>query len=175
MGAPGGVKYSNAQGDHYMQVLADGGGASLGVNSNTFLDFDIGIPVAGTYQLAVRWDGHDGGSDSMYAQILELKDGTGGDIADWYRYSHGGDLNFATESWQDVAGFERSDAGGNNTDALWYLEPGDYTLRFTPREDGVAIDAFRLTLNEYYIPEPATLSLLAAGGIGLVLRRRRKH
>jgi len=54
----------------------------------------------------------------------------------------------------------------------WRLLGGQtYTLRFQPREGGVALDAFRLTL---VVPEPGTATtLLGAMGLMLVRRRRR--
>ena len=68
----------------------------------------------GEYQLYTRWNGSAGGSDSVYAVIVELSDGRGGSIPDWYRYSHGGNSDFASDPWQGVAGWELTNASGGN-------------------------------------------------------------
>jgi hypothetical protein len=168
-----GGKFTGAQNNHYMQVVPDGAGnyASVATNADgPYLDYDITVPVSGFYELAVRFDGFDGGSDSLYARILGLEDGLGGDIADWFRFVENGNSSFS--GWLNTGGFEKTDAGGGDQIAGWTLVGGQtYTLRFQPREDGVALDAFRLTL---VIPEPVSavsmLGLLAA----IATRRRRR-
>ncbi|MBW3539574.1 MAG: right-handed parallel beta-helix repeat-containing protein, partial [Planctomycetes bacterium] len=145
---PGDVAHANARGGAYLQVLPDsGGGSSTSPPFGTVpaVQYTVRIATPGQYQLFVRWDGHDGGSDSMYGSIVELRDGTGGQ-ADWYRFSHGGDANFDTIPWDGVGEFEGVSVGGNNVPAAWNItEPGDYTLEFLPREDGVSLDAFVLS------------------------------
>ncbi|MAE65663.1 MAG: hypothetical protein CMJ18_15450, partial [Phycisphaeraceae bacterium] len=71
--------------------------------------------------------------------------------ADWYRFSTDfrADFNFDTTSpeGEGAAGFELVNFGGSNVEAAWHLRPDlTHTLVFTPREDGIAIDSFRLVL-----------------------------
>lgn len=167
-----GGKFANAQNNHYMQILDDNGtiyNSNATADDGPYLDFDIVAPTSGFYQLSLRFDGADGAADSLYARILELQDGLGGSNADWYRFVENGNASFS--GWLGTAGFEKTDAGGGDVTARWYLLGGQtYTLRFQPREDGVALDAFRLTL---LVPEPTAavsmIGLLAA----LAPRRRR--
>ena len=87
----------------------------------------------------------------MYGVIPELRDGVGGTLADWYRYSRGANLNF--QSWHGSAGFERTDASGNNVNATWNItKPGVYTIRLVHREDGVAVGTLILQLNSLAAP-----------------------
>jgi len=151
-GEPGGAKFANASGDHYVQVVPEAGtyfGNADGsqIDSGPRIEYEFDVPATGTYNLQIRWDGFDDGSDSLYASILELKDGIGGSHADWYRFAHAGDSDFDTTPFQGVAAFEGTSAGGGDANATWDLVFGQtYTLRLTPREDGVAVDAMRLVL-----------------------------
>jgi serine/threonine protein kinase/uncharacterized protein HemY len=126
-------------------VLASGGAS---------VSYTVRITTVGDYRLYVRCAGHDFSSDSFYAWIVQLSDGFGGEVADWYRYNPDVDADFGTNPWYGSAGFERTDAGGHDTAALWSIRtPGDYTIRFTVREDGAAIDAFVFQLSN--LSEPA--------------------
>ncbi|GEM_PF-6934190 len=156
-GVPAAAKFAGASGGAYVQLLPDNGTALTDPNtidSGAKIEYDFYAPMAGTYQLFVRWDGHDGGSNSLYASIVDLKDGLGGDHADWYRYtSTSPDASFATAPalGQGVAAPENTASTGGEVAAVWRLKPGPrYTLRFTPREDGVAVDSWRLVL----LPDP---------------------
>jgi len=110
--------------------------------------YNIQIPAAGTYQLSVAWDGNStnvgtiGGSDSMFADIVELKDGVGGTIADWYELTNSVTGQF---KWDAGGGFEQNTAGASNDPIVWtFPSAGTYTLRFSQREDGSAVDAWVL-------------------------------
>ncbi|MCZ6915484.1 MAG: PKD domain-containing protein [Gemmatimonadetes bacterium] len=150
--------FSNYRGDGYVQGLPDillgSSGPGGGVGNPPYVDYLVRLATRGSYRLYVRWDSHDRNSDSFYASIVEVSDDVGGSVPDWYRYAgHSGDLNFATQPWHGDAGFERTDAAGNETAAVWIIEePGDYTIRFFEREDGVAIDAFILQLSDLAAP-----------------------
>jgi tetratricopeptide (TPR) repeat protein len=118
-------------------------------------DYKVRITQAGQYRLYVRSAGHDDQSNSFYAWIEELADGPGGTVADWYRYNTGkGDADFTAKAWNGGGQFERvmlkiRDGGP----AVWQIPaPGDYTITFAPREDGVAIDAFVFQLAS--LPDP---------------------
>ncbi|MBI1370527.1 MAG: hypothetical protein GC162_17970 [Planctomycetes bacterium] len=175
-GEPSGAKFANAQGDLYMQTVPGNSGETFftaqGVLDGPFLDYEVTVPVTGVYQLFARADGYDGGSDSLYARVLEINDGTGGQ-ADWYRYSFPADSDFDTTPWLGTAGFEKTDSGGGDVNAVWRLIGGQtYTIRFSPREDGVALDAFRLTL---LVPEPASMvMMLGLSMLGVISRPRHR-
>ncbi|MEX2581322.1 MAG: hypothetical protein WD342_19855, partial [Verrucomicrobiales bacterium] len=136
--------FSNARGDIYVQSPFGGGGSSPATNNGAIL-YEIEITEAGTYQFFPRWTGADSTSDSIHVDIVELKDGTGGDIADWYEFTGGGNGDFASPSWHTNGGFELNAATvpGADPPAEWTFDtPGTYTLRVVPRESGAALDAF---------------------------------
>ncbi len=113
--------------------------------------YPLRIYTPGEYQLYLRGAGYDLGSDSSYAWIAELSDGTGGVIADWYRFNRR--TNDLDNTWMHEGGFERTDHGGNDVPAVWSIDaPGVYTLEFSAREGGWAFDTFVLQLSS--LPEP---------------------
>jgi serine/threonine protein kinase len=121
------------------------------------VSYIVRITTVGDYRLYVRCAAHDMSSDSFYVWIVQLSDGIEGKIADWYRYRPEIGTDFQKYPWYGTAGFESTDAGfeklGRETDTIWSItEPGDYTIRFTVREDGAAIDAFVFQLSD--LPEP---------------------
>jgi len=158
-GGPG--KFAGASGGFYMQLLPEIN-SSWTQSDGSFrefspaLEFDFEVPVGGRYQLAVQWDGFDGGSDSLYASIDELRDGLGSGEADWYRYAHvAGPANFAAYGLEDVGDYEDvSGWVGRGDDATFTLAADStYTLRFVGREDGAAIDKWRLELLPFELHE----------------------
>ena len=77
------------RGGKYIQSLPDGGqnkntDASV-VGTEPYVDYKVFIKTPGTYRLYLRFSGWDGASDSIYAQILEMKQSNGGPGPDWYR------------------------------------------------------------------------------------------
>ena len=66
-----------------------------------------------------------------------------------------GDADFASFGWQGSASFEATWQRERNViPAIWSISvPGDYTITFTGREDGVAVDAFVLQLSALSAPE----------------------
>ncbi|PYJ99865.1 MAG: hypothetical protein DME23_08680, partial [Verrucomicrobia bacterium] len=149
----GPVPFINARGDMYIQILPDNGGPG-GANIDPLVRFRVNIGTVGTYQLYLRWGGFDGGSDSVYAGLVGFTDGTGGTVADWYRYARtltaNSDFN---GGWHGAAGFERTDAGGNDVAATWVISsPGLYTIQLSQREDGASVDALSFQLST--LPAP---------------------
>src|SRR6266480_6365404 len=159
-GAP---PFQNARGS-YLQNLPD-----AGVNNNSdplvgippYVDYKVQIATPGQYQLYLRHTGWDGSSDSGYAQILELMTSVGGPGPDWYRYSPNpttpdfaalqNDPNDATTTNQGWSGYAApiisTSGDGGEEAALWTISAaGTYTIRFSQREDGTAIDALILQL-----------------------------
>jgi len=148
--ADGGPIISNARGGAYIQALPNED-AGFTVFDGPSVEYDFEISTLGTYQLFLRWDGPDFRApehDSMFADIVQLKDGLGG-VADHIQFSGRNDPNdpqgllpdgsFATLPWD---GF-----GGAEVDNVWeFTTPGVYTLRLGVREDGAAVDAFVLQL-----------------------------
>lgn len=141
-GAP--TFFTNARGDIYVQY-PDGLGGKGPAQTSGAITYEFEITEAGTYQFLPRWTGWDGGSDSIFADIVELKDGAGGTIADWYEFAGGGNSDFDNPGWFTSGGFEVNAAGvpGGSPPAEWtFAAPGIYTLRINAREDGAALDAF---------------------------------
>jgi eukaryotic-like serine/threonine-protein kinase len=116
------------------------------------VSYKLRIQTPGQYRLFLRWDGHDPESDSLYAQIAELKDGPGGAVADFYYFAPTvPDADFATFPWQGDA--SPDDVSAPSVPTVWNItKPGDYTLMFNRREDGSAVDAFVLQLSS--LPPP---------------------
>lgn len=189
-----GDTFENARGGAFVQTQPDGAGG-LGPTNPPSIEYKMVISTPGTYQLYMRWDGFDGASDSMFADVVELKDGAGGTIPDWYEFQKVGDDNFATTPWDAGAGFEENEATPANDPAVFdIVSAGLYTLRFSQREDGSALDAFVFQLSNLAaptgngpavsdfvelapVPEPASLaiwSLLGVVAAGLLIARRRK-
>ena len=158
------ASFSNARGK-YIQVLPDNvlfNGNSPPFGHSPAVRYTVHIDTPGDYRLFARFDGFDGGSDSLYASIIELRDGVGTGQADWYRLNHASDANFDTTAWDGVGEFEGTSASGNNTSAVWTIaQAGDYTVEFLSREDGIALDAFVLQLTSR--PAPQTLGNVLDG------------
>jgi hypothetical protein len=189
----------NPRGGAYIQNLPDSGAGGSGPLLAPEIRYPIQITTLGTYRLFMRFDANlsinsGGNSDSMFIDLVELKDGTspafgtGSNLhADWYQMNpttgvNGGD--FALDPWRSDAAPEVNAAGAVGTPPTWTITtPGTYTLRFTPREDGIAVDAWVLQLSDLtaptgdgppvslIIPEPGTAGLFALGA--LALRRLR--
>ena len=138
--------YANYRGDAYL-LLPDGAGTSSPANPFRAVTYEVTITTPGTYLFYPRWTGYDGGSDSIFFDIVELKDGAGGTIADHYEFAAGAVSNFNSPGWHGSAGFELNAAGvpGGSPPAEWtFTTPGTYTIRSSPREDGIALDALVL-------------------------------
>lgn len=149
---PGAAPFSNSRGLGYVQVLPDGGTGSLAPpNGPPAVDYRIRITQADTYRLFLRTVGFDGGSDSIYATIVERQDGPGA-VPDYYRILTGGNSNFATVPWETTGAVETTALSGAEVPMTWALTPGEYTLRIVNREDGVAVDAFVLQASSLAAP-----------------------
>jgi hypothetical protein len=203
---PGVGEISNARGGKFVQALPDSipnqvFGFTAGGPTGSYIEYVMRITTPGMYNLYVRWDGTDdnttfGESDSLFADIVELKDGLGGSITDWYELTDEGlDEDFASGStvWDFTGGIEQDQFSASDNMMAWNINTaGDYTLRFSQREDGAAVDAFVFqlsslsaptgngpaiseTLNGNPVPEPSTMFLLLFGLIGFEgLRRKMK-
>lgn len=185
---------ANARGGKYVQSLPDGSGGGGGPNLPPEIRYDMLIHTPGTYRLYVRWDGNStssgtaGASDSLFADVMQFKDGSGGSIADWYELTESVNGNFASPAWDGGGGFETNVAGSPNDPMTWdILNAGIYTLRFTQREDGSAVDAWVLQLESLaaptgngpamsqLVPEPSTLAICSLGLACLAFFRRRRR
>src|SRR2546427_7022688 len=84
--APADPGFANARGAKYVQSLPDSLGGGENRNTDTsqpgtgnVIDYKVQINTVGQYRLYLRWGGYDGSSDSIYAEIVDLRDGiTGG-------------------------------------------------------------------------------------------------
>jgi len=151
----GAGSFTNARGGAYIQSLPDNGsGGGPIVPPEVMYKMHIFSP--GSYRLYIRWEcnmsvGDGGNSDSIFCDIVELKDGVNpatyysptNQIADWYELAGADDGDFATNPWRSWGQAEINNAGGSGDNADWVITTqGVYTLRFTQREDGSAVDAF---------------------------------
>ena len=181
--ANGGPIISSARGGAYIQGLpnTDAGFEPLVGPS---VEYDLLISTPGTYQLFLRWDGADLRSqenDSLFADIIQLKDGPGG-VADHVQFSGRNDPNdpqgllpdgsFATTPWDGMGGAEVSNAAGlPRGPVTWtFPRPGIYTLRLGVREDGAAVDAFVLQLTSLVPPTgtgPPTSAAFIKGDVDM--------
>jgi autotransporter-associated beta strand protein len=140
----------------FVQSLPDGTGGGGGPMLAPSISYAMNIVTPGVYRLYVRWDGNSlaaGNSDSMFVDVVELKDNTGGTIPDWYELQHTVDGNFDTIPWDNSGGFETDAAGITATPMQFTITtPGTYTVRFSQREDGAAVDAFAFQLASIAAP-----------------------
>jgi hypothetical protein len=129
-------------------------------------DYRMRIEEPGEYQLYVRWGGYDGGSDSVYAALLN----DANEAVDWYLFQGAAprpdmgdaDADFATPGWETFGGRRRTGAGdpGHSPEktvmeqpALFLVPaPGEYVLRLLRREGGAAADAF--VFQQSHLPAP---------------------
>ena len=158
--------FTNARNNAFIQCLPDNSSPGGPTNAPT-VSYKMKISVPGVYRLYLRWGKNctsettAGSSDSMFVDIEELKDGTGGvfnsptnRIADWYEFAGGPTTNdFSKIPWTSSCAPEINDAGASGYNADWVIpKAGLYTLRFSQREDGAAVDAFVFQLN--FLPAP---------------------
>jgi hypothetical protein len=159
-GAP--TEKANARGGKYMQVYPDTGQNRNNPDAQAAgpsLDYKLEIKTTGEYTLYLRATGHDGASDSLYAQILELRSDAGGPGPNWYKQAPDpDDSDFGTrdsDTGWDARGNPDENGGGIGGGPMTFniSKAGVYTLRIQQREDGVTIDAFVLQLSS--LPTPA--------------------
>jgi len=155
----GGPMVANARAGHYVQTLPDEGPGAGGPLNNPSSLYRVEITTPGTYRLYLRWDGNNtnggsrGRSDSVFVDLVELKDGAGGAIADWYELTQGINADFGNPAWDGGGGFEQNQAGASNNPITWDITtPGIYTIRLTERETGAAVDAIVLQLTSLGAP-----------------------
>ncbi|MES2598447.1 MAG: PQQ-dependent sugar dehydrogenase [Verrucomicrobiota bacterium] len=161
---PAGVTFETATGtgNLFMQVQPDNGPGSVpysGAGSGPSIDYYVQFTVPGTYRLYLRWDGHDGASDSIYAGITELADGVGGTNPDWYEDYNHTTSDFGQQNW-DGSGEAEANVAAPAQNAMTFIVPGSgiYTLRIVGREDGVALDSFRIQLASMQDPNPVAVA-----------------
>ena len=158
--ADGEPELENFRGTGYLQVLPD---ANENKNSPDrvgvapYVDYKVEITQTGEYQLYARWLGWSGNSDSMYVQVVELLDEPGGALEGgsaepWYRFAQQGGADFdgigEGAGWSGEGAPNSNSAGGDNEPAVWTIsQAGTYTIRFSPREDGCALDALVFQLS----------------------------
>lgn len=160
---PGLNPMASARGGRYMQNLPDAGQNRNSdpsvVGTAPYLDFKVQINTTGDYKLYLRDIGFDGGSDSVYAQILEVAS------PQWYRYGpvpNGTDFSLLQDDpndsgtvcgWNGYGAKEAVTGNGGEEPAIWTIsKAGTYTIRLSQREDGNSIDALIFQLNS--LPRP---------------------
>ncbi len=154
--APAGPLVSNARGGEYIQSLPDDQSAG-GATVPPSISYDVVISTPGQYRLYLRWDGNNtnsttqGQSDSIFVDIAQFKDGTGGAHADWYELSQTINGNF--DNWDGTGQAEVDVAGPADNAIVWNVStPGTYTVRVSQREDGANVDALVFQLNSLTAP-----------------------
>ncbi|MCA9248220.1 MAG: hypothetical protein KDA42_13925, partial [Planctomycetales bacterium] len=150
---------SNARGGKYVVAAPDANTPGGPATTTPAIEYDIEITTPGQYQLYVRAeaDAPTGNADSFFVDIVQFKDGPGGALPDWYEIvPNPNDGNFDTNSWRGT-GEEDANAGAVANDPLvWQISnPGVYTIRFTPREDGASLDSFVFQLASMPAPTGA--------------------
>jgi hypothetical protein len=139
----------------YVQSLPDQAGGGGGPVNAPSIQYKIEVSTGGTYELYLRWANNDFGggikSDSIFVDIVELKDGNGGTIADHYEMVR----NSTTFAWDGGGGFEKNTAAAADKAMTWDFAQGTYTLRISQREDGSAVDAWLLQLQSLPAPTGA--------------------
>ncbi len=137
----------------YVQSLPDddsGGGPLVAPT----IEYPMLISTPGTYQLYLRWAnnqliGGGGNSDSIFVDLVEIKDGVGSGQADWYELQR----NSSAFGWDGGGEAEVNEATPSNGSMTWDITtPGTYTLRVSQREDGSAVDAFAFQLDSLSAP-----------------------
>jgi len=162
----------NGEVDHYRDVLP-GEMFSLWTLSNQFNGYANGA------DLAVFWQP---GSANLY---VRNHSSLGSDWSQWYAASWSFDDPNGTMTWTfgDVNDYYPINEGHYIMGWDVYIDanaaPGLYSIGFTNDMLGSGNDGnvpmgdpFAFTVN--VVPEPATMSLLAIGGLAALLRRRRK-
>ncbi|MBK8038933.1 MAG: PQQ-dependent sugar dehydrogenase [Verrucomicrobiaceae bacterium] len=149
---PAGVTFDNPSGGLAMQVPNVNGTNAVNYADGPFIDYYINIPGPGTYQLFLTWDGYDTASDSIYAGFTG---GSGITPSTWYQDGGHVTSNFPQQGWDGTG-----EVGANNGSPaqnpmnFTFLSSGIYTLRIVAREDGVALDRFRIQLATLPDPNP---------------------
>ena len=152
---PAGVIFENATGTGNLAIQLPNvvGSSSVAFASGPFIDYYVTFAVPGTYRLYLRWDGYDASSDSIYAGIAT--DAAFTSILDWYEDYNHTTSDFALQGW-DGSGQSQVNIAAPEQNPMIFTVPssGTYTLRVVAREDGVALDSFRLQLASMPDPNP---------------------
>src|SRR4051812_35066704 len=94
---------TNARGGSYVQTAPDTGAGSAGPTGAPSISYRVNLQTTGLYRLFVRWEGDNangstslGSSDSMFADIAEIKDGiAASSAADYYELNQTLDGDFS--------------------------------------------------------------------------------
>lgn len=147
------------------------GSSTLPASDTGAIYFRVVITTAGIYRLFHRSaaDLPSGNSDSLYADIVEIKNGVSGTgPADWYvTPTASGNQTFG--SFQGSGARESTASPGTGNQLTWDLTPGIYTIRFVAREDGAALDKLVLQLATATAPSGNGPAVTAAAGPNITI------
>lgn len=150
---PAGVTFENANGGAFMQVPDVTGSSSVAFASGPSIDYYIQITTPGTYRLYLRWDGYDGASDSIYAGLATDQAAT--NFIDWFEDYNHTTSDFGQQNWDGLGQSQVNVAApAQNAITFTIATAGTYTLQVVAREDGVALDAWRMQLTTLPDPNP---------------------
>jgi glucose/arabinose dehydrogenase/mono/diheme cytochrome c family protein len=156
---PAGVTFENATGagNLAMQVPNVVASSSVGFAAGPSIDYNVTFAVPGTYRIYLRWDGYDASSDSIYAGIAT--DAAFTSILDWFEDYNHITSDFAQQGW-DGSGQSQVNVAAPAQNSMNVTIPasGTYTLRVVAREDGVALDSWRIQLASMIDPNPVAVT-----------------
>jgi len=150
----------NARNGAFLQALPDDGTQQTWA-TGAGVRYRLQINTPGVYSVSLRWDGSGGvGSNSLFFGILELADNAG-NAPDWFEDSGNEYGDFDISGWDNLGGAEQNSAAASQDPMRFaFPSPGLYTLAIRNREDGAAVDAWRLDLLEAYPYDPSDSATL---------------
>lgn len=156
---PVGVSFENATGagNLAMQVPNVVASSSVSFAAGPSIDYNVTFALPGTYRIYLRWDGYDASSDSIYAGIAT--DAAFTSLLDWFEDFNHVTSDFAQQGW-DGSGQSQVNVAAPAQNAMTVTIPasGTYTLRVVAREDGVALDSWRIQLASMIDPNPVAVT-----------------
>jgi hypothetical protein len=139
--------------------VADAGWALESLAAGQSHDYVLHVGDGGALTATLTWD-----------RIVDWNDADRDAVIDYNELSDGGLVNLDLQLLDGTTVLAESSSAVDNLEHLFEsLDAGTYTLRVI--NNGDSAETYALA---YHAPEPATVCMLALGGAGLLLRRRRR-